>query len=592
MLTPDYLEHCADDIIELYTQLDESIIRDIARRIVKTGDITETARWQIEKVQQGGLLYDDVIAEIAKITDASENHVRTLFEDAGIKSVEYDNAIYEKAGLAIPPTRMSMTAYQVLLAGAAKTNGNLKNLTMTTANTAQSAFINACTLAEMQIESGAFNYQTAIRNAVIEAAKRGNTVLYPSGHVDKLDVAVRRAVMTGVSQTTGRIGMQNALDMGCDLMEITAHSGARPSHAVWQGQIVSLSGARGYLSLSDIGYGDGGGFKGWNCRHDWFPFFEGISQRAYSDSDLQALENETVTYNGKSYTEYGATQVQRAMEREIRSTRRQLVALDELIQNGDTAAKAEFESLSVKLKSQEAKLKDFCQSTDRRVDTFRVQVNGFDKSVSHKAVWAEKKTVAKVSESGISSKVNSANSENSVDLEYILSREYHDKFKGITGDYKIDEQIYKQSRAMLIHRSKTDKEDMCLIDSRTGKIAGRQTHSKPDFYVEYNDSLNNAIKNTPRDTLISIHNHPTNNPPTGSDIVSNGSNGYKLGVVVTHNGKVFIYKAGNIPFSAFMFGKSVDKYKGEFYNLNEYNAIIKTLKDFEKSFGIYWSECL
>lgn len=390
MLTPDYLEYCADDIIELYSLLDESIIRDIARRIVKTGDITETARWQIEKVQQGGLLYDDVIAEIAKITDISENHVRTLFEDAGIKSVEYDNVIYEKAGLVIPPTRMSMTAYQVLLAGAEKTNGNLRNLTMTTANTAQSAFINACTLAEMQIESGAFNYQTAIRNAIREASKQGATVLYPSGHVDRLDVAVRRAVLTGVSQTTGRVALQNAQDMDCDLMEITAHSGARPSHAVWQGRIVSISGRSGYLSLGDIGYGSGAGFKGWNCRHDWFPFFEGVSRRAYSDEDLQALENETVTYNDKSYTEYEATQVQRRMEREIRSTRRQLAGLDELAKNGDTEAKAEFDSLAVKLKQQEAKLKDFCQKTDRRVDTFRVQVDGFNRSVSQKAVNSAK----------------------------------------------------------------------------------------------------------------------------------------------------------------------------------------------------------
>ncbi len=155
MLTPDYLEYCADDIVELYSLLDETIICDIAKRIVKTGDITETARWQIEKVQQGGLLYEDVIAEIAKITDASENYVKALFEDAGITSVEYDNAIYEKAGLTPPPTRMSQATYQVLIAGAAKTSGNLKNLTMTTANTAQSAYINTCTLAEMQIESGA-----------------------------------------------------------------------------------------------------------------------------------------------------------------------------------------------------------------------------------------------------------------------------------------------------------------------------------------------------------------------------------------------------------------------------------------------------
>lgn len=396
MLTPEYLEYCADDIVRLYSQLDESIIRDITRRIIKTGNISETARWQIEKAQQGGLLYDDVIAEIAKITDATENHIKALFEDAGIKSVEYDNAIYEKAGLPIPPTRMSPVAYQMLAAGANKTTGNLKNLTMTTANTAQSAFINACTMAEMQIESGAFDYKTAIRNAVKNTSKQGTTVLYPSGHTDKLDVAVRRAVLTGVSQTTGQVALQNAKDMDCDLMEITAHSGARPDHAVWQGRIVSLSGQKGYFSLNDIGYGTGAGFKGWNCRHDWFPYFEGISKRAYSEEDLQAIENETITYNDKSYTEYEATQIQRKMERTIRATRRELVGLDELAKNGDTVAKAEFESLSVKLKKQEEKLKDFCNTTDRNINTFKVQVDGFNKSVSRKAVWANKNSIENI----------------------------------------------------------------------------------------------------------------------------------------------------------------------------------------------------
>lgn len=92
--------------------------------------------------------------------------------------------------------------------------------------------------------------------------------------------------------------------------------------------------------------------------------------------------------------------------------------------------------------------------------------------------------------------------------------------------------------------------------------------------------------------MISIHNHPTNNPPTGSDIVSNGIRGYRLGIVVTHDGKVFTYKEGNTPFSSLTFSKSVDEFRGAPYNLNEYSAIIQTLKDFEKLFGIYWSERL
>ena len=192
------------------------------------------------------------------------------------------------------------------------------------------------------------------------------------------------------------------------------------------------------------------------------------------------------------------------------------------------------------------------------------------------------------SESGISGKHESANTQNSVDLEYLKSEEYKNKFKGITGNAKVDEQLYQQSKAILTHRNGTDKEDLCLIDSQTGKIVGRQSNSKIDFGVEYNSSIENAIKNNPRGTLISIHNHPTNNPPTGSDFVSNGSNGYKLGIAVTHNGKVFTYKAGEKPFSATTFGKQVDKYRG--FGYTEYDAIINVLNDFSVEYGIEWSE--
>lgn len=215
------------------------------------------------------------------------------------------------------------------------------------------------------------------------------------------------------------------------------------------------------------------------------------------------------------------------------------------------------------------------------------------KSERYKQLINDSRTVTRLAnerESGISGKNHTRNSKNSIDSDYISSKEYHDKFKGITNDVKIDEQIYRQSKAMLTHRNGTDKEDMCLVNSLTGEIVGRQTHSKSDFGVDYNNSLKNAIAKNPPDTLISIHNHPTNNPPTGSDLVSNGKNKYKIGVVVTHNGKVFLYKAGKQPFTADSFGKTVDKYRGEEYNLSEYDAIIKTLNDYKIRYGIEWSE--
>ena len=202
--------------------------------------------------------------------------------------------------------------------------------------------------------------------------------------------------MTGVGQTTGEICLSYAEELGCDLMEITAHAGARPSHAAWQGKIVSVSGKDGYLSLDDIGYGTGAGFKGWNCRHDWYPYFEG-STRMYSDKELAALEEKNIEYpDGSMHTLYEAEQYQRSLERRIRETKRVLAAKDELLKNcsedlNHSELQSRFDQFSVKLKSQEAQMKAFCNKTGIRPDGSRTRSVGFGRSTSRKAVGSANK---------------------------------------------------------------------------------------------------------------------------------------------------------------------------------------------------------
>ena len=267
---------------------------------------------------------------------------------------------------------------------------------MTTAKTSQVQFINACSLAELKVSTGGYSYQTAIWEAVQAVAKYGLEVEYPSGHKDKLDVAVRRNVMTGIGRTTGEICLEYANEMGCDLMEISAHSGARPSHAEWQGDIVSLSGQDGYLSLSDIGYGTGDGFKGWNCRHDWYPYFEG-SKRMYSKEELEKLNAEDVEFpDGSKHTQYEAEQMQRKYERAIRQTRRELCAADETMKTTDkdselyAKAKTDYDRCTAKVKYYEQEMKSFCNKTGLYVDNSRVRTYGYGKSISQKVVHNDK----------------------------------------------------------------------------------------------------------------------------------------------------------------------------------------------------------
>lgn len=389
MLTPEQLTACTEDIVELYRQLEDSIVQKIVKAITK-GTFTEGKADLVLRLQQSGKLYDDIVKEVAKHSGLSDEAVRVLFEDASVQSVAFDNKIYKEAGIDVV-NQMSPAALHVLEANIEKTGSFLKNLTKTTATASQQSFISACTLAEMQIESGALSYTEAVRQAIHNVITDGAEVIYPTGHRDKLDVAVRRAALTGVGQTTGEISLKNAEELGCDLMEITAHFGARPSHAEWQGKIVSLSGREGYLTTDDIGYGTGAGFKGWNCRHDWFPFFEGISEKAYSDKELEQRKNETVTYNDKTMSRYDAEQKQRAMERQIRKERSELAGLDTAIKSTEdeelkTSLKNDFDNLSVKLKSHEAKYKDFSYKTGLPPQKQRLQMYGFNRSASQKAV--------------------------------------------------------------------------------------------------------------------------------------------------------------------------------------------------------------
>jgi hypothetical protein len=232
----------------------------------------------------------------------------------------------------------------------------------------------------MKITSGAFSYQEAIKQAIQSTAQQGATVLYPSGHTDRIDVAVRRAVLTGVGQTCRTICEVNAQEMGCDLMEISAHSGARPTHAEWQGQIVSLSGRKGYLNKDDIGYGTGAGFGGWNCQHDWYPYFEGISSRNYSEKALKQMNEKCIEYNGEKYSEYEISQIQRRMEREIRSAKREKVAYKTAVEESSGELKATMQKAldysNSLVRDKQAKIRDFISQTGQQRDYFREQNYG------------------------------------------------------------------------------------------------------------------------------------------------------------------------------------------------------------------------
>lgn len=406
MLSPEYLDRFSDQLLAIIDEFSVSVVADIAKRIARMGNVSETSSYQIEILQNAGMVYEDVIRRISQVTGYTEAEVRRMFEEAGVKTIENESAYYKAAGKDTIVLNQSEAMQQILSANIEKTFGDLSNLTMTTAIKAQTLFIDTCNVAMMQVQTGAINYNRAVVNAIKKAARASTEVLYPTGHVDKLDVATRRAVLTGVNQTAAEINLQYAREGGCDYVETTAHSGARPSHAVWQGRVFCISGNdKGYPPFSETGYGTGPGLCGWNCRHNFHAYFPGISSPAYTKSMLKEYDAKSMEYNGVKYTEYEVSQMQRAHERKIREYKRVLAGLNSGMENAGEEARNvlrdEFNKESVRMKKQEAELKELCYQTGRRYESARTQVHatrdsdgnivGFSRSVSQKAVWANRK---------------------------------------------------------------------------------------------------------------------------------------------------------------------------------------------------------
>lgn len=391
MLKPRDLDKLPDTLVELYSLVEQDILSDMAVRIAAFDDFIPAAQWQYKKLIEMGNYHGYVVKALASLMGKTEAEVKRIMEQSGVKALRFDDSIYRMAGMNPPPLAASPGLQEVLNSGLRSTMGLFENLTHTTANTSTRQLERVLDRAWLQINSGAFSHQEATRMAIKELAAAGvESVQYPSGHTDKLDVVVRRAVLTGVNQTALKLQEARADEMGCDLVEVTAHAGARvgvgvANHAEWQGRVYSRSGTHPqYPSLVEkTGYGTGPGLGGWNCRHSFFPFIEGISEPAYTAAELEELNAPKYEYNGQKLTEYEATQRQRYIERQIRRWKRENVAMNAAgMETGESASKLHH--------WQEAQ-KEFLNQTGLKRQFDRERVDGWGRSQAATATEARKK---------------------------------------------------------------------------------------------------------------------------------------------------------------------------------------------------------
>ena len=392
MLTPDFLLHISEPAENIAEQLHIDIISRIVERImirIGRGDdylLSSVDKWQIEVLQDAGYLLEDIQKEIAKRTKQQENEIREAMIDAGVRAIDYDNAIYEASGLSPLPLMQSPYLMRLMERNYQATLGEWRNYTRTTANAAQQLFIKTVDKAYHMTASGAISYTQAVREAINEVVKDGVYVKYPSGHRDTIETATLRAVRTGISQATGAIQLARMEEMEWDIVLTSAHVGARsgdggqnPSnHLWWQGQFFSRTGRTPGLPLfaESTGYGteEWGvvGLCGANCRHSFGP----------GDGVHNPFDTKDIMYADNAKMEK-LQQRQRYIERTIRKIKREVMGMKTAVDNAqDEKLKFEldlkYQDAAAYLQKWNKKYNNFCKENDLKPLRDRLEIAKWD----------------------------------------------------------------------------------------------------------------------------------------------------------------------------------------------------------------------
>lgn len=398
MLSPDYLKRIAEGSEDIASSLHSYILNRIIEAImIRLGRgekyiLTSSDRWRIQILQDAGYLLQDITQEIARYTKLQREEVAAAMEEAGVKAMAYDKAVYEAAGITTEALEQSPALVRILQRDYEATMGEWSNMTRTTAEAAQSLFVSECDNAYHKVISGAVSYTQAVREAVDTVAQNGVIVRYPTGHRDTIETATARAVRTGISQASGDISMQRMKEQEWDIILVSAHIGARTgdgganpgNHLWWQGQFYSRTGKdKRFPPFSLTGYGTGEGLGGWNCRHSFGPG-DGINNPY---KDIETADNVRMEK---------LEQRQRALERRIRKTKQAVMGLQTAVENCKDDAlrfelQAELDRKSYLLQKQNAAYKDYCKQNDLRELQDRLMIAKWNRQSAAKARGAAKR---------------------------------------------------------------------------------------------------------------------------------------------------------------------------------------------------------
>lgn len=339
--TPELLDALPEELAELFRALEITLLEEICSRLKAANELNEVTVQDIRALRSHGIDLKSIEEAISKTAGISKQKLNSLLNDVIERNQKYYTEVIDLAHVTQPETLVDAATVDAIKR---QTHDTFRNLTASmgflVGNTMLKparAYQWALDNAEMQIQSGAISYNQAIANVVKQLADSGLKVVdYESGHRDQIDVAARRAVMTGVSQICAKYTEQSAEYLETPYFEVSAHSGARDkpgsspwsSHKDWQGKVYSIRAGDIYSNIYEVcGLGAVDGLEGANCRHRRNVWVEGVSERTYTDEQLEHIDDDLgCEFDGKKYTAYEATQMQRRVEREVRKLKREKAA--------------------------------------------------------------------------------------------------------------------------------------------------------------------------------------------------------------------------------------------------------------------------
>ena len=328
----DKLNLALERFVRRFEEFNTEVLEEFGKTISKFDGLTASQAHKIAQQLKNGRDIDKILNDLERISESSRKDIEELLEITAKENIDFANTYYEAKAMDKVSYETSKQFQNLVKAVEKTTKGEFTNLSKTTAlkllkdngkplyldiKKAYNEVIDRCVLA---VSTGQYDYQKAMYDTIKQLSSSGVKKIYydnegKRAYARRLDSSVRMNILDGVRQVNIGIQEQVGKEFGANGVEISAHGLCAPDHVNIQGRQYSKKEFKKLNSTLTRPIGE------LNCTHFVFSIVLGISSPNYTKKQLEEFERESnskVEYQGKTYTKYEATQVQRKLETSIR----------------------------------------------------------------------------------------------------------------------------------------------------------------------------------------------------------------------------------------------------------------------------------